>query len=176
MASWAASSRGTVSSTRSLDRMRIRAWLAIALIIGWALQTLNLWPLPSDVAAKMLATTTPDNASVVAAYETNLWIGWVVRAFLIPLGIVSGVLALRNHAKWPIAAIVVAIATLILFRAWQWWAPIYAPLFGSFALDRAAWLARQPFLLFNTLIFPIILVASAIYGIREMRAKSSHAI
>ncbi len=48
-----------------------------------------------------------------------------------------------------------------------------SPLFGSFALDRAVWLARQPLLLFNTLIFPIILVVSATWGVGEMRAKGS---
>jgi hypothetical protein len=169
-----------------LDRMNFRQWMAIAWIAIWAGQFLNLWPLPMETSRQLLETARelgpaapPDAAKGIASYERILWFSWFLHITFTPLAIAAGVVMWRGHPKWPALILVVSVATFFIFRVWQLWAPIYGPLFASVerALYRAEWLLTEPRLVYNTVVFPALLVASAIYAAATLhRRRMRHAI
>jgi hypothetical protein len=164
-------------STRPLDRMQWRSWLALSVIAVWGGQLLYLWPLPSAVISNMAEGADAHAAQAIAEYGSTLWIGWLIRIVAIPLGIGSGVLLSRNHPRWPIALSATSIVSLAIFRPWQW-SVLYAPLFGAGAGERASWLLGQPRFLFNTLVFSIVLVLASIVALVHVfrRRADRHAI
>ena len=174
-------------STQSLDGMNARHWFTVLWIASWAAQLFNLWPLPSHAAqdlletARELGSSAPaDAARGIAAYERTLWLSWGLTALTIPLGIAAGVVTWQNHPKWPTIVLVMSIATFFIFRVWQLWAPIYGPIFVSVerALPRLEFLLTQPRLIYNTLIFPGVLVAGAVFSAFAIRKRrtTGHAI
>ena len=163
-----------------------RQWLAVVWIAIWAGQLINLWPLPTETARELLETARelgpaapPDAAKGVANYERFLWISWSLRITFTLLAIAAGVLMWRGHAKWPTIILIASVATFLIFRVWQLWAPIYGPLFRSAesALPRASFLLGQPLLLYNTLVFPALLIVAGIFAATALkRGRRGHAI
>ena len=160
--------------------MNARKWFAVALIVGWIGQLHYLWPLPPATVETMAAGLPQESRHLAADLEPSLWLSWIVRAVVIPLGIASAALAFRDNRRWPMAICVVSLAYLVLTRAWVWLPIFYAPFFTTVdrAMDRGAWLLRQPFLLSDTLVFPALLLGSIVYaGITAARRrKLKHAI
>src|SRR5262245_12868134 len=142
--------------------MKTREWLAWSVVAVWVVQLLNLWPLPSEVAAQMATGARAEALAAVAQYESNLWFGWAIRAGAIPLGVASGILLLKGHRSWAAVLLVVSAACLALFQPWQWWQSLYAPLLGDSGAQRVSWLLGQPRLIFNTVVFPGVLLISAV--------------
>ncbi|APV48325.1 hypothetical protein BWI17_00675 [Betaproteobacteria bacterium GR16-43] len=151
-------------STWSLDRMNTRH-LALAIILAWITQAYFLFPLPSDVVAKMAAGSPEMPASVVASYEQNLWLGWFTRVALILFGVVAGILALRGSNKWPIVFLASAAAYLLAAQPWQW-----LPSLGSWAL-------QKPGLLYTSVVFPLFLIIVGAYAlVKFSRRRNGHAV
>ena len=166
-------------STRSLDRMRFRLWLAIAVIAVWADQAIYLWPLPSEAASQSVLAGDPKAIDANIWWESQLWLGWFTRILVIPLGIASGLSLLRNYRRWPAVLFVTSVGCFLLFRGWQWLF-MYAPLFSSLdnAIYRGTWLLHRPQFIFNSIVFPGVLLLAAIYASIELvhRRWARHAI
>ena len=144
--------------------MKLR-WLGIAIIVLWLAQVAFLWPLPSQLAAEMVART-PEMKSVIGDYEQTLWLGWLSRLLLIAFGVTSGVAILRQNPKWPARYLAMAVAYVAVFQPWQW-----IPL-----LMHGLW--RRPELFFNTIFFPIFIATVAVYAAYRHGAmrKGSNAV
>ena len=160
--------------------MNARKWFAVALIVGWIGQTHYLWPLPPDTVEAVAAGLPQESRHLAADLEPSLWLSWALRALVIPLGIAGAALTISDHRKWPVAVFVVSLAYLVLTRAWVWLPIFYAPFFTTAerAAYRGAWLLQQPFLLFDTLLFPGLLVISIVYAAftAVKRRRMRHAI
>jgi hypothetical protein len=158
--------------------MQSRQWLAVAVIAAWALQLFNLWPLP-EIESQVPASADAATRQAVAQYQSWLWIVWWVRAFAIPFGLLSGYLLLKNHRKWPVVLLITAVGSFLFFRprGWLW---LFAPLFESTerAIGRGSFLLGHPRLIFNTVVFPTVLVVAAVYAAIEVcrRRGNAHAI
>src|SRR5258706_1255915 len=141
--------------------MQRRRWLALAVISAWALQSFNLWPLP-EIGSNVPASADDATRQAVASYQSWLWILWWVRVFVIPIGILSGVLLLNNHRRWPIVLLVTAACSFLFFFP-RGWLSLFAPLFESVerAIGRGAFLLEHPLLIFNIVVFPSILAFPA---------------
>ena len=159
--------------------MNGRKWLAVAVIAVWVGQTVNLWPLPSDVFAQMAASADAAEAQAMAPYESTLWLSWTIRLLATPPGVASGILLLTNHRKWASILLVTTLAFLLFLRPWHWLF-LYTPLLASVdrAVGRGSWLLGQPLLIFNTVVFPGILLIAAGYAAFELlrRRRDTHAI
>jgi hypothetical protein len=162
-------------STRSLDRMQMRWWLAVAVIAVWSDQAVYLWPLPSDVAAQSAIANDPKAAEALAWWESQLWLAWAIRIVAIPVGVASGILLLKNHRHWPVALFIASLGFFLLFRAWQW-LYVFVPLLKS--AEGASWLLERPQTIVNSVVFPAVLLIAAIYSGLEMvrRRREAHAI
>jgi hypothetical protein len=158
----------------------VRGWLAVTLLAGWVGQFLELWPLPSDMSTQLAATLPPEARGSVADLEPGMWLWWTVRAVITPVGMLSALLMMKNHRAWVPVVLAVSVGYVVLFRVWIWFPIFYSPLFASFdrAVYRGAWLLEHPRLVFDTLLFPAILMAAVAYAMRDLihRRRARHAI
>jgi hypothetical protein len=151
--------------------MEKRRWLAWVIIGAWGIQLLMLWPLPQTIATSW--DLPPDLA---VDTERRLWSGWILRAVLAVLGLISGVLLLRLRRAW--APLFLASAGVYVFFYSQWFS-FHAQALESWAafLTRMSWLWLHPGLLFMTLVFPIFLVAVSICAFVDLAKRGGrHAI
>jgi hypothetical protein len=157
--------------------MNKQRWIAVFVIGTWLFQIANLWPLPPQTAAEMVTSLGTGMSEAIAEMETKLWLGWTIRLLLIPIGVLAGLLLYRQSQKWAGLYLGSAVAYLVYFRVWQW-LPFHVKPLDSVAraLDRVSWIVGQPELLFNTLLFPLFLVAVGTYASFELTRKRAHAI
>lgn len=162
-------------STRSLDRMYQRKWLAIALLAGWSVQLLLLWPLPGgpieisaslDISKKL----SPDQ---LLAMEQDFLFSWIFRSVLDTLGIVSGMLLLRGSRLWVVFLLLSAAGYLAFYAPW---ATFHAEMFESFdrAMSRALWIWKYPAFVFATLLFPLFILGVAIIAVIDVLKWGRH--
>ena len=156
-----------------------RKWLAIALLAGWSVQLLLLWPLPAgpievDAGNDIGKQLSPDQ---LMAMEGDFLFSWIFRSMLDTLGIVSGMLLLRGSRVWVVFLLLSAAGYLAFYAPW---ASFHAEMFESFdrAISRVSWIWKYPSFLFASLVFPVFLIGMLIFGMVDMLTwgRRRHAI
>jgi hypothetical protein len=139
-----------------------RRWLAWAIIAIWSGQVVMLWPLPQHVA-----TSWDLPPALAVEMEQRLWTGWVLRAALAVLGILSGVLLLKRHRSWALLCLVCAAVYVAYYSQWI---SFHAQALESWTnvLTRVSWAWMHPGFVFMTLVFPAFLVAVSVCALIDL--------
>lgn len=156
------------------DRMKALRWLAAAITLAWVIQVHVLWPLPNQAAAQVAAqiaaelgpsiSTLP--ASALDDLNASIWVSWFIWAAVVPIGVLSGILALLNRPRWSWVFLVASSAYLVILCPWRLAYAIHAHAFRSFAIfvQHWSWVLTRPSLTFMTVVFPLFIIAVSIYS------------
>ena len=107
--------------------------------------------------------------AMVEEFEGWFWISMWMWILILLTGSISGLLALRGRQAWRYVFLLGAAIYLLYVPPWSWFALHGRSLRSVFSLEsHARFLLDHPGLTFTTLVFPIFVLALAVYVVARL--------
>jgi hypothetical protein len=119
----------------------------------------------------------PYSAEMVEELEFDAWLSMFVWLALLPLGVWSGVMIIRQQQRWPLVLLTSIAIYVFCFRPWRWLALHIDLLRGALRVENVPVMWQKPGFMFDTFVFPtfaLVAAACSIYAV--VRARQRHAI
>lgn len=153
-------------SMESLESMERHRWFGYLVVPVFAIRAATIFPMypPEQVRQLTLGLTgvTPEMVQDLEFWGwVSLWL-WVV---ILPLGILAGIMIIRQHARWPVVLLASAGTFLLFMKPWPWF-EIHGTLAMSLLRSGNIPLTWQRAgFMFDTLAFPMFALFAAAYAV-----------